>query len=91
MSLILCETSPGLRDSEIIATVRDITGRRHYIRVERDFLTQRIGKDYLPIGIVHIDPKTQAVLIEFSHEPDSGYNRIWINQNQLDQPVEAYA
>lgn len=92
MSLVLCESvTPGLRDSEVLATIRDFNGRRHSIRVERDFLSTLQGKEYLPIGIVHVDPKTKAVLIEFPHEPETGINRIWVKADQLDQPVEACA
>ena len=92
MSLVLCESvTPGLRDSEALATIRDFNGRRHAIRVERDFLSSVAGSDFLPIGIVHVDPKSKAVLIEFPHEPETGINRIWIKPGQLDQPIEEYA
>jgi len=30
-------------------------------------------------------------LIEFSHEPETSVNRIWVKQEQLDQPIEMYA
>ncbi len=92
MSFVQCDTvTKGLRDSEALANVTDLRGRRHSIRVERDFLTQFDGKDYLPIGVVHIDPKSESVLIEFSHEPETGINRIWVKPEQLHQPVESYA
>ncbi len=92
MSLVACNnTSAGLRGSEVLVTVHDINDRRHAIRVERDFLTSINGKDYLPIGVVHFDSKTKNALIEFSHEPETGVNRIWVAETQLDEPVEAYA
>lgn len=92
MSLILCENvSPGLRDSEALATVLDFNGRRHSIRVEKDFLSTIQDREYLPIGIVQVDPKSKAILVEFPHEPETGINRIWVKPEQLDQPIEAYA
>ena len=92
MSMVRCESiTAGLRDSECLATVKDIRGRKHSIRVERDFLTEIGTHQYLPVGIVNADPKTKAVLVEFSHEPETGINRIWIDHQQLDQPVEMFA
>ena len=53
MARVRCEkVSEGLRASEALAIFRDYQGRRHFIRVERDFLTEEGGHTYLPIGIV---------------------------------------
>jgi hypothetical protein len=91
MSQLLCErVSPGLRASEAVAVFRDYQGRRHFLRVERDFLSVINGQTYLPIGVVHIDQRTNLVLIELSHEAETGANRLWVKQEQLDKPVEAY-
>ena len=39
MAKIRCAAvSKGLRDSEAVASFFDFRGRRHFIRVERDFL-----------------------------------------------------
>lgn len=83
--------SDGLRSSEAVANIVDFKGRNHSIRVERDFLV-KLGPDtFLPIGIVHVDPKTKAVLIELPHEAETGANRLWVKPDQLDEPVEAFA
>src|SRR5580658_9605775 len=92
MAKVRCENvSEGLRASEALASLRDYHGRRHFIRVERDFLSEENGVFYLPIGVVHVDPKTHAVLIEFPHEAETGANRLWVKQEQLNEPIEAYA
>ena len=92
MAKLLCEkVSDGLRASEAIASVRDRGNRRHFIRVERDFLTDLPKGSYLPVGIVHVDPRAKAVLIELPHEAETGANRLWVNPDQLDEPVEAFA
>jgi hypothetical protein len=92
MSKVHCEkVSDGLRASEALVCLLDYHNKRHCIRVERDFLTEQNGQSYLPIGIVHIDPKTKAVLIELPHEAETGANRLWVKPDQLDEPVEAYA
>jgi hypothetical protein len=92
MAKVRCEdVSEGLRASEALASLRDYHGRRHFIRVERDFLSQQDGYSYLPIGIVHADPKTKAVLIELPHEAETGANRLWVKPEQLDEPVEVFA
>jgi hypothetical protein len=92
MNKIRCESiAEGLRESEALAIFHDFQGRKHYIRVERDFLTQDRGTSFLPVGIVHVDPRSKLVLIELPHEAETGANRIWVKQDQLDEPVEAFA
>ena len=92
MAHIVCEqVSPGLRDSEVIAAVKDFHGRRHFIRVERDFLTTEKGRQYLPVGLVHVDRKTGAVLVELPHEAETGANRLWVRPEDLLDPIEAPA
>jgi hypothetical protein len=81
----------GLRSSEVVASFADFHGRRHFIRVEEDFLSEVQGKKFLPVGIVHVDPKTKAVLIELSHEAETGANRLWVKPDQLDERIEQYA
>jgi hypothetical protein len=92
MAKIRCKRqSEGLRSSEVVASFVDIHGRKHFIRVERDFVEDRAGEFFLPVGVVHVDPKTKAVLIELPHEAETGANRLWVRPDQLDEPVEAFA
>ncbi len=92
MATIRCDNvSDGLRPSEALASFLDFHGRRHFIRVERDFLSSKNGAEFLPIGIVHVDPKSKAVLVELPHEAETGANRLWVRQEQLDEPIEAFA
>jgi hypothetical protein len=92
MAKIRCDrVSDGLRASEVVARFVDYSGRTHFIRVEREFLSEHDGSDFLPVGIVHVDPKTKAVLIELPHEAETGANRLWVKPEQLDEPVEAVA
>lgn len=71
MAKIRCEKlSEGLRQSEVVASFIDFKGRTHFIRVERDFLSLDNGDSFLPVGIVHVDPKSNAVLIELPHESE---------------------
>jgi hypothetical protein len=92
MGKIRCDSiSEGLRDSEVLAAFEDFRGRRHFIRVERDFLSHYAGNYFLPIGVVHVDPKTKLVLVELPHEAETGANRLWVQQEKLDEPVEAFA
>lgn len=92
MAQIRCESvSDGLRASEALAVFRDYRGRRHFLRVERDFLSQIGDQFYLPIGIVGVDPRTHLILIELPHEAETGANRLWVKEEQLDKPLEAIA
>ncbi len=92
MAKVRCDNiSEGLRASESLATFQDYRGRKHFIRIESDFLSEQAGHAYLPIGIVHVDPKTKLVLIELPHEAETGANRLWVKPDQLDEPIEALA
>jgi hypothetical protein len=92
MAKIRCNRiSAGLRQSEALASFTDYYGRTHSIRVERDFLTLKGGGTFLPVGVVHVDPKKRAVLVELPHEAETGINRLWVKQEQLDEPIEAFA
>ncbi len=92
MSQIRCEeVAEGLRASEACAVFRDHNGRRHFQRVERNFLSTIEGDAFLPVGIIHVDPRSGLVLVELSHEAETGANRLWVRQDQLDKPIEAYA
>jgi hypothetical protein len=92
MAKIRCAgVSEGLRSSEAVARFVDYNGRTHFIRVERDFVEEQSGHFFLPVGIVYIDPKTKAVLVELPHEAETGANRLWVKPEQLDELVEAFA
>jgi len=79
MVRVLCAgVSRGLRAADVIATIRDLQGRNHFLQIERDFLTQDNGHSYLPVSVIHRDVQTGAVLIEFPHEAETGVNRIWV-------------
>lgn len=83
--------SDGLRASEAVAVFRDYQGRRHFLRVERDFLSQINDQSFLPVGVVGVDPRTRLVLVELPHEAETGANRLWVKEDQLDKPLEVFA
>jgi hypothetical protein len=83
MVQVACEVTAGLRDTERTVAVRDIKGRRQFLRVERGFLSSTSGQSFLPVGIVALDEKKQLALIELPHESDAGVNRLWVSVNQL--------
>lgn len=92
MAKIRCaNVTDGLRPSEVVASFADFHGRTHFIRVEQDFLTEQEGSTFLPIGVVHVDPKNKAILVELPHEAETGANRLWVKQELLDESVEAFA
>jgi hypothetical protein len=93
MALVVCDqVSPGLRASERSVAIKDVYRHRQFLRVEADFLTPgKGGKQYITVGVVHVDPRTKAVLIELPHESDAGVNRLWVRAEDLLEPVEAPA
>jgi hypothetical protein len=92
MAKLRCDNiSDGLRASEAVAVFHDYRGRRHFLRIERDFLSQVGDQFLLPVGVVGTDPRTGLILIELPHEAETGANRLWVKGDQLDKPLEVYA
>jgi len=83
MAQVVCEVSPGLRDSEKTASVKDVFNRRLHLRVEDGFIATEGGQHYLPIGVVGIDDAKDLALIELPHESDSGISRLWVRRSDL--------
>lgn len=83
MAQVLCEVSAGLRDSERTVAVRDVRGRKQFLRVEEGLLAAINSHWYLPVGVVGIDAAKQLALIELPHEADSGVNRLWVRLTDL--------
>lgn len=83
MTQVVCEVSPGLRDSERTASVKDVFNRRLHLRVEDGFIRTEDGRHYLPIGIVGVDDARGLALIELPHESDSGISRLWVRRDDL--------
>lgn len=88
MARVLCEVSPGLRESEKTVIVKDVFNRRHHLRVEDGYLTTDGDRHYLPIGVVGVDDAKGLALIELPHESDSGISRLWVRQSELEGIAE---
>jgi len=83
MAQVICEVSAGLRDSERTVAIRDVHGRKQFLRVEEGFLAPVDSQWYLPVGVVGIDEAKKLALIELPHEADSGVNRLWVRLADL--------
>lgn len=92
MAKLRClDITAGLRASEVIAKFADYSGRNHFLRVEKDFLYDHQGTYFLPVAIVGKDMDTGLVLIELPQEAETGANRLWVKDQQLEESVEAVA
>jgi hypothetical protein len=90
MAQVVCDiVTKGFRDSERSVGVRDTRGHRQFLRVAEHFLTFENGKYYLPVGLVMVNYKEQAALVELPHEADSGANRLWVPFSSLLEPVRS--
>ncbi len=84
MPAVLCEVHPGVWTDDASVAVHDLeTNERHFLHVDRAFLTQKKGQSYLPIGVVYKDRDKGVALIEFPHEADSGSHRAWVPLSSL--------
>ena len=82
MAYVECTVNEGLRPLEATVSVMGTDGRRRFLRVERDFVR---NDHLLPVGIVHKDLNAKRSLIELPHESDSGENRVWVKQEQIQE------
>lgn len=83
MAQVVCEVTPGLRETEKTVAVRDVYGRRQFLRVEEGFLSVEDGLSLLPIGVVGVDEAKGLALIELPHESDAGANRLWVRSEEI--------
>ncbi|MCI0458220.1 MAG: hypothetical protein L0Z62_14745 [Gemmataceae bacterium] len=83
MVLVLCEVQPYGGTISTSVAVRDTSNVPSFVEVERDFVTQRHGQHYLPVGLVYRDKERGVALIEFPVEAASGAHRIWVPLSSL--------
>lgn len=77
------DVAPGMRSADVILTLVDYHGRRHYLQIEHDLLLRQNGETYVAVGFVHKDAETGAVLVELPHEAETGVNRLWTTADRL--------
>ncbi len=84
MPALLCRrVGPGMRDSERTVEVRDIQGRREFLRVPLGYLEVVGDSYYVPVGLVQEDPTRQFALIELPQEGEYGTWRLWVRKADL--------
>jgi hypothetical protein len=94
MHYLECEVRKpaGLRESDVVVSIRDHLGGREQIEVESNFLVRRHGRYFLPVWPVAQDHVTKLVEVELPQESASGTNRVWVRADQIFyQPEEAPA
>jgi hypothetical protein len=75
-----------MRESERTVAIKDIQGRREYLRVPAGFL-ESVGETYyVPVGLVYEDPGRQVALIELPQEGECGNWRLWVHSTDLLPP-----
>jgi hypothetical protein len=83
MAMVKCEVRPGVGTVAVSVAVRDIHNVRTFLEIQHDFVAERQGQTYLPIGVVYRDREKGVALIEFPVEADSGAHRIWVPLSSL--------
>jgi hypothetical protein len=77
-----------MRDSERTVEVKDISGRREFLRVPLGYLEVVGDNYYVPVGLVQEDPVQQLALIELPQEGECGSWRLWVRMADLLPPRE---
>jgi hypothetical protein len=80
---VQCDMRPGPGTVACSVGVRDTNNIQTFLTVQQDFVTQRQGQYYLPIGVVYRDKDKGVALIEFPVEADSGAHRLWVPLSSL--------
>jgi hypothetical protein len=83
MAQVLCEVSEGLRRSEATVKLTAYDGAPEYLPVDRGFVSETGGKQYLSVGLIHVSHEKGAALVALPVEADSGAHRIWVRLDQL--------
>jgi hypothetical protein len=77
-----------MRDSERTVEVKDIYGRREFLRVPFGYLVPAGEGYYVPVGLVQEEPTGQFALIELPQEGECGSWRLWVRKADLLPPRE---
>jgi hypothetical protein len=89
MPALLCtRVGPGMRADERTVEVKDIYGRRDFLRVPFGYLVRAGEAYYVPVGLVQEEPTGQFALIEFPQEGECGSSRMWVRKADLLPPRE---
>ena len=86
MDLLVCEIMEGARQAEATAVVKDVQGRREFLPVDRELITEEEGKHWVSVSLIHVDDARQLALVGLPVEADSGAHRIWVKRSHLGQP-----
>ena len=86
MMLVRCEVRPGVDSVAVSVAVRDTANQPTFLEMDRNMVTKRGGRPYIPVGVVHRDKEKGVALVEFPVEADSGAHRIWVPLTSLLEP-----
>jgi hypothetical protein len=87
MSALLCDqVGPGMRPDERTVALKDLQGRREFLRVPFGYLVPVGDAYYVPVGLVYEDTAQQVALIELPQEGECGNWRLWVRTADLLQP-----
>jgi hypothetical protein len=88
MSLLLCEITEGARKAEATAIVKDVTGRKEFLPIDRGLLSEEAGKHFLAVDLIYSDSQKKIALVGLPVEADSGAHRIWVKLSSIHQTSE---
>jgi hypothetical protein len=91
MALVECEVDAGVGNLAVSVAVRDTANTRTFLQIDRDFLIERRGRHFLPVGLVYKDKEKGMALIEFPVEADLGAHRLWVPLPSLQESNGASA
>jgi hypothetical protein len=77
-----------MREEERTVEVKDIQGRREFLRVPLGYLEVVGDSYYVPVGLVQEDPVQQLALIELPQEGECDTWRLWVRMADLLPPLE---
>ncbi len=72
-----------MREDERTVEIKDIWGRREFLRVPLGYLEVVDESYYVPVGLVQEDPVQPLALIELPQEGECGSWRLWVRKADL--------
>lgn len=77
---------PGMREDERTVEVKDVQGRREFLRVPIGYLEVVGDTYYVPVGLVQEDLAQRLAIIELPQEGELGNSRLVVRMADLLPP-----
>jgi hypothetical protein len=91
MPMLQCEVIEGPRPGFKAVAVPSMEGHVEYLTIEERFLVNQNDDYFLPVRVIGRDRPGKTALVQLPVEADSGANRVWVWEQNLEISDEVRA